>query len=65
LTQGKRPIFIPSPTPPCGSSSAPAPIYYGSGFIDKRDFWKFGLIFGVVYFAGLIGIVLPWLQFIQ
>jgi L-tartrate/succinate antiporter len=46
-------------------ATGPAPIYYGSGFIDKRDFWKFGLIFGVVYFAGLIGIVLPWLQFIQ
>ena len=28
----------------------------------KGDFWKFGLIFGVVYFAGLLLIVLPWLQ---
>ena len=43
-------------------ATGPAPMYFGSGFIGKRDFWKFGLIFGVVYFAGLIAIVLPWLE---
>jgi len=42
-------------------ATGPAPIYFGSGFIEKRDFWKFGLIFGVVYFVGLIAIVMPWL----
>jgi citrate:succinate antiporter/L-tartrate/succinate antiporter len=42
-------------------ATGPAPMYYGSGFIGKRDFWKFGLIFGLIYFAGLIVIVLPWL----
>src|SRR5450631_3015879 len=42
-------------------ATGPAPIYFGSGYIEKRDFWKFGLIFGVIYFAGLIGIVMPWL----
>jgi hypothetical protein len=29
-------------------------MYYGSGYIDKGDFWKFGLIFGVIFFAGLL-----------
>jgi len=43
-------------------ATGPAPMYYGSGYIGKGDFWKFGLIFGVIYFAGLIVIVLPWLQ---
>jgi anion transporter len=46
-------------------ATGPAPIYFGSGFIEKRDFWKFGLIFGVIYFAGLIGIVMPWLEMIR
>ena len=46
-------------------ATGPAPIYFGSGYIGKRDFWKFGLIFGVIYFAGLLGIVLPWLQMIR
>src|SRR6476646_4607521 len=45
-------------------ATGPAPMYFGSGYIGKRDFWKFGLIFGVIYFAGLILIVLPWLQLI-
>ena len=43
-------------------ATGPAPMYYGSGFIGKGDFWKLGLIFGLIYFAGLIAIVLPWLQ---
>jgi L-tartrate/succinate antiporter len=45
-------------------ATGPAPMYFGSGFIGKADFWKFGLIFGVIYFAGLLVIVLPWLQLI-
>lgn len=45
-------------------ATGPAPMYFGSGYIGKSDFWKFGLIFGVVYFAGLLLIVLPWLQLI-
>jgi len=42
-------------------ATGPAPMYYGSGYIGKGDFWKFGLIFGVIYFAGLMLIVMPWL----
>jgi anion transporter len=42
-------------------ATGPAPIYYGSGFISARAFWKYGLIFGVIYFAGLLVIVLPLL----
>jgi citrate:succinate antiporter/L-tartrate/succinate antiporter len=45
-------------------ATGPAPMYYGSGFIGKGDFWKLGLIFGLIYFAGLLVIVLPWLQMI-
>jgi anion transporter len=46
-------------------ATGPAPIYFSSGYIDRGDFWKFGLIFGVVYFAGLLLIVLPWLEVIR
>ncbi|WP_426524214.1 DASS family sodium-coupled anion symporter [Bradyrhizobium sp. McL0615] len=45
-------------------ATGPAPMYYGSGYIGKGDFWKFGLIFGVIYFAGLLLIVMPWLGMI-
>jgi citrate:succinate antiporter/L-tartrate/succinate antiporter len=46
-------------------ATGPAPIYYGSGYISKRDFWSFGLVFGMIYFAGLILVELPWLSVIQ
>jgi citrate:succinate antiporter/L-tartrate/succinate antiporter len=46
-------------------ATGPAPMYYGSGYIGKGDFWKFGLIFGLIYFAGLLVIVLPWLQMVS
>ena len=45
-------------------ATGPAPMYYGSGYIGKSDFWKFGLIFGLIYFGGLLLIVLPWLQWV-
>jgi len=41
-----------------GSTSAAANI-------DRSDFWKFGLVFGLVFFAGLPLIVLPRLQVIR
>jgi citrate:succinate antiporter/L-tartrate/succinate antiporter len=40
-------------------------MYFGSGYIGKRDFWKFGLIFGLVYFAGLVVVVFPWLGMLR
>src|SRR5207248_9544765 len=43
-------------------ATGPAPMYFGSGYIGKGDFWKFGLILGLTYLAGLLVIVLPWLQ---
>ena len=46
-------------------ATGPAPMYYGSGYIGKGDFWKFGLIFGLIYFVGLLVIVLPWLQVVN
>jgi anion transporter len=46
-------------------ATGPAPIYFSSGYIGRSQFWKFGLIFGIVFFAGLLLIVLPWLQAIR
>ncbi|SNT02913.1 anion permease [Tardiphaga sp. 37S4] len=46
-------------------ATGPAPMYFGSGYIGKADFWKFGLIFGLIYFAGLLLVVMPWLLMIN
>jgi hypothetical protein len=35
-------------------ATGPAPIYYGCGYISRTDFWKLGLIFGIVFVAALL-----------
>ena len=46
-------------------ATGPAPMYFGSGYIGKGQFWKLGLVFGLIYFVGLIAILLPWLAAIR
>jgi anion transporter len=43
-------------------ATGPSPVYYGSGYISRTDFWKLGLIFGVIFFVGLIVIGVPYLM---
>jgi L-tartrate/succinate antiporter len=38
-----------------------APIYYASGYVGRGDFWRLGVIFGVVYLGVLLGLGLPYL----
>ncbi|PMB75752.1 MAG: anion permease [Fervidicoccus fontis] len=45
-------------------ATGPAPVYYGSGYIKGNDFWKLGLIFGIIYYVIFIAIGMPWLLFI-
>jgi L-tartrate/succinate antiporter len=42
-------------------ATGPAPVYYGSGFIRPRDFWKLGFIFGTIFLAALLLIGVPTL----
>jgi L-tartrate/succinate antiporter len=42
-------------------ATGPAPVYYGSGFIGRREFWKLGLIFGAIFLAALLLIGVPTL----
>lgn len=46
-------------------ATGPAPMYFGSNYIGKGDFWKFGLIFGLLYFFGLLIVVMPWLSVVR
>jgi L-tartrate/succinate antiporter len=43
-------------------ATGPGPIYYGSGFISRKDFWRLGLIFGAIYLAALLAIGVPYLN---
>jgi di/tricarboxylate transporter len=42
-----------------------APLYYGSGYISRREFWTFGVAFGTLYLATLLGIGLPYLALLH
>jgi L-tartrate/succinate antiporter len=42
-------------------ATGPGPVYFGSGFISRKDFWLQGLILGIVFLVFLIGIGVPWL----
>ena len=40
-------------------ATGPAPVYFGSGYIPRRDFWRLGLIFGLIFLGALFVIGLP------
>jgi citrate:succinate antiporter/L-tartrate/succinate antiporter len=46
-------------------ATGPSPIYYGCGYISRGDFWKLGLIFGVIFLAALLLIGIPYLTAVK
>ena len=44
-------------------ATGPGPLYYGSGYVSRADFWRLGLIFGAIYLALLLVIGVPYLLF--
>jgi citrate:succinate antiporter/L-tartrate/succinate antiporter len=42
-------------------ATGPAPVYYASGYVSRRDFWVLGLVFGAIYLAVLLGVGIPYL----
>jgi len=46
-------------------ATGPSPVYYGSGYISRTDFWKLGLIFGVIFFVALLAIGIPYLTSVK
>jgi L-tartrate/succinate antiporter len=45
-------------------ATAPNAIYYGSGYIPNRDFWRLGLILGVIFFTVYLVIAVRWLGYL-
>lgn len=43
-------------------ATGPAPVYYGSGYISRADFWRLGGIFGLLYLALLLFVGIPYLN---
>jgi L-tartrate/succinate antiporter len=42
-------------------ATGPAPVYFASGYISRKDFWKLGLIFGLIFLGALLLIGTPYL----
>ena len=40
-------------------ATGPSLVYYGSGYILGKDFWRLGFIFGVIFIVALLGISAP------
>jgi L-tartrate/succinate antiporter len=43
-------------------ATGPAPVWYASGYIRGRDYWKLGAIMGMLYLAALLAIGVPYLR---
>jgi L-tartrate/succinate antiporter len=46
-------------------ATGPSPVYYGSGYLPSKDYWRLGGIFGVLFIVMLLVITLPWLALIR
>jgi L-tartrate/succinate antiporter len=46
-------------------ATGPAFAYYGSGFIERKDFWRLGLIFGLIFLATLLVVEMPYLLWME
>ena len=42
-------------------ATGPAPVYFASGYISRKDFWKLGLIFGFIFIGALLLVGAPYL----
>jgi L-tartrate/succinate antiporter len=58
LTLGIMGILTPFAT-------GPSPVYYGSGYLPAKDYWKLGAVFGVLFIVVMMVISLPWLAMVS
>jgi len=42
-------------------ATGPAPVYFASGYISRKDFWRLGLIFGLIFLGALLLAGTPYL----
>ena len=42
-------------------ATGPSPVYYGSGYLPRRDFWLLGAIFGFIFLAVMLLVEVPYL----
>lgn len=43
-------------------ATGPSPIYYGSGYVSRKEFWLLGLVFGIIYLGVLVVVGVPYMK---
>lgn len=43
----------------------PGPIYYGSGYLPSKDYWRLGFIFGLIYLSVFLLVGVPWVLLLR
>jgi L-tartrate/succinate antiporter len=43
-------------------ATGPAPVYFASGYISRKDFWRLGLVFGLIFLGALLLLGVPYLS---
>jgi len=46
-------------------ATGPSPVYYGCGYITRKEFWTLGFVFGVIFIAALVGINFPYMLMLK
>lgn len=46
-------------------ATGPSPVYFGSGYIERKDFWVLGLIFGLIFLVVFLAICTPFLSILS
>ena len=46
-------------------ATGPSPVYYGSGFLPAKDYWRLGALFGVLFMAAFLVMTVPWLALLH
>jgi sodium:sulfate symporter-like transmembrane protein len=57
------PVGIMGVVSPYGAG--PSPIYYGSGYLPARDYWRLGGIFGLIFLTVFLAVGVPWVLLIK
>ncbi len=58
LTLGIMGILTPFAT-------GPSPVYYGSGYLPTKDYWRLGTIYGLLFIAVFLIVGVPWIAFVM
>jgi L-tartrate/succinate antiporter len=43
-------------------ASGPSAIFYGSGYIERKDFWRLGCLFGLIFLGVFLLLGIPYLR---